>query len=591
MAFQPIDHAPGFSYSLARTQSEEKSNLTIEWHGRQVTVPCFSENSSDIHLHQLISEEAVATDRPIPIILRKNCVAYVNPLDATNELAQQIIGYIRLEQELEMWVNEKDLDWGEHFARPEAKELIHSCIEESSTKLNLLGLDLATLPKNIGQMKHLTELNLSDNQLTVLPESIGKLTNLTHLDLSHNELTNLPVTIENWQSLQVFSIANNPFRSLPNSIVLLPSALTIHIEGHNLSEETLNNLRVYLQARRSSGLPSPNFQFDMPSARNSTNAPSLETSLAVLANFVSPEHRIQFSLEPFKKEASHPARLWLHNLLQTSDFAHGSRMLVVKLAEVVLNAFKYVAEHEDFQEHFKLFLDTANVSCVDRTTLSLIELEILIELKKRSELQDHVDSQQLLKSIWTTHLLHEFADETIKKMPFVDVLDVHLAFLIHCKDKLKKAGIDLPFSSEKMQFFGITGISDSMLNQAAEEVLKQVHSKNAPRQFIEFLLLEHNVIAHFSLLLFEHLSKDKVQEIKAEKEQIMEMIEKIRIEKSNSTFDPKSLDHQKLPPKIRALLLKEELTDSEVRDLYKEVTDWQKEQYVRLAKTYFTSSQ
>src|SRR3989442_543913 len=64
------------------------------------------------------------------------------------------------------------------------------------------GLNLFSLPCEIGQLTKLKVLNLSDNQLSELPPEIGQLTNLYRLILSGNQLSELPPEIGQLTSLQ-----------------------------------------------------------------------------------------------------------------------------------------------------------------------------------------------------------------------------------------------------------------------------------------------------------------------------------------------------------------------------------------------------
>ncbi|EQA64203.1 leucine rich repeat protein [Leptospira alexanderi serovar Manhao 3 str. L 60] len=55
--------------------------------------------------------------------------------------------------------------------------------------MHLLGNKLATLPKEIGQLRNLEELHLHYNLIITLPKEIGKLQNLYELHLVSNPLS------------------------------------------------------------------------------------------------------------------------------------------------------------------------------------------------------------------------------------------------------------------------------------------------------------------------------------------------------------------------------------------------------------------
>src|SRR5581483_2377346 len=67
--------------------------------------------------------------------------------------------------------------------------------ERKANELDLISLDLRTLPPEIGQLANLTTLHLYGNQLSTLPPEIGQLANLTTLHLSDHQLSTLPPEI------------------------------------------------------------------------------------------------------------------------------------------------------------------------------------------------------------------------------------------------------------------------------------------------------------------------------------------------------------------------------------------------------------
>lgn len=86
------------------------------------------------------------------------------------------------------------------------------------TQLNLEGMDLTALPKEIGCLTGLKTLNLRDNQLTSLPTSIGNLTSLEELYLQNNQLTSFPTSIGSLKNLVRVSFEKNPLTHIPHNI-------------------------------------------------------------------------------------------------------------------------------------------------------------------------------------------------------------------------------------------------------------------------------------------------------------------------------------------------------------------------------------
>jgi|GEM_PF-3344003 len=138
---------------------------------------------------------------------------------------------------LNPWLEEEGIDEDQKTARVEAVSRIVQAYQEDSTRLNLSGLSITSLPAEIGNLVKLTELDLSDNRLTTLPERIGDLTALTDLNLSLNQLTTLPESIGGLTALTYLNLYGNQLTTLPERIGDL-TALT----NLNLSHNRLNTL-------------------------------------------------------------------------------------------------------------------------------------------------------------------------------------------------------------------------------------------------------------------------------------------------------------------------------------------------------------
>ncbi len=87
------------------------------------------------------------------------------------------------------------------------------------TKLDLSGLSLRDLPKEIEKLPHLTSLIASYNQFTSLTKNIGLLKKLHSLDLYGNNLVSLPKEIANLRDLQELDISDNCFSTFPIEIL------------------------------------------------------------------------------------------------------------------------------------------------------------------------------------------------------------------------------------------------------------------------------------------------------------------------------------------------------------------------------------
>ena len=124
------------------------------------------------------------------------------------------------------------------------------------TSLDLSDLQLAELPREIGQLTNLQTLSLEDNQLTQLPREIGQLTNLRRLSLGFfqstqntpgrarklrdsevpkNQLTQLPPQISQLINLQELYIAGSKAQ-LPPEIGNLVSLRVLSIHNSRLTQ-------------------------------------------------------------------------------------------------------------------------------------------------------------------------------------------------------------------------------------------------------------------------------------------------------------------------------------------------------------------
>ncbi|MCP4363601.1 MAG: GTPase [Chloroflexi bacterium] len=113
--------------------------------------------------------------------------------------------------------------------------------------LNLAGLNIKSLPSEIGQFFQLQKLVLGEtvleegselqlgNQITYLPPEIGQLTNLRSLDVRHNELTSLPSEIGQLSKLKRLDLWNNKLTTLPPEIGQLANLQSLDLWNNELT--------------------------------------------------------------------------------------------------------------------------------------------------------------------------------------------------------------------------------------------------------------------------------------------------------------------------------------------------------------------
>jgi len=131
----------------------------------------------------------------------------------------------------------------------EVISIIEMLERSRSKKLNLSGLGIDTLPKEIGKLTNLEKLDLSCNNLSELPSSIVNLTNLWELSLNENQFTEFPNEIEKLKRIGNFSISCNKIQNIPKGLWSLTSLLKLDLHNNriiHISEliKNLSNIKV-----------------------------------------------------------------------------------------------------------------------------------------------------------------------------------------------------------------------------------------------------------------------------------------------------------------------------------------------------------
>jgi internalin A len=153
-------------------------------------------------------------------------------------------------------------------AEDAAREWINKVYVNRTEKLDLRGLGLLSLPKEIGNLTHLTWLSISENSLQRLPQEIENLKNLETLYAYNNKLTTfplefcklpnlsqiyinanliqfLPQEIKFLERLRFFDISNNALSTLPTEICELRNLVSL-----NISKNKIASLPVSLKKMR-----------------------------------------------------------------------------------------------------------------------------------------------------------------------------------------------------------------------------------------------------------------------------------------------------------------------------------------------------
>lgn len=112
-----------------------------------------------------------------------------------------------------------------------------STLEERSKlhHLNLSGLSLSSIPKDVFLFPNLKHLDLSNNQITDIPSEIGVLRNLTTLHLGYNKIAMIPLELSSLSNLESLHLNNNEIRSLPTQLRALTKLHCLNV-NHNQIE-------------------------------------------------------------------------------------------------------------------------------------------------------------------------------------------------------------------------------------------------------------------------------------------------------------------------------------------------------------------
>ncbi len=102
------------------------------------------------------------------------------------------------------------------------------------TSLDLSGLKLTKIPREVFTLKQLKQLIIRQNNLSEIPKEIVYLPNLNYLDISHNQLSYLPFQMKDLALLQYFNLSHNHIKELPYEVQEL-----VHLEYLDLSHNQL----------------------------------------------------------------------------------------------------------------------------------------------------------------------------------------------------------------------------------------------------------------------------------------------------------------------------------------------------------------
>ncbi len=327
----------------------------------------------------------------------------------------------------------------------------------SLQKLKASNNQLTSLPKNLpaslktlevdyNQLTHLpeklpaslTRLNVTGNQLTFFPDNLP--TSLTHLDFSHNLVTSLP----------------------ENVTARLSSECKIDLCNNPLTERARSNLRATMNVDNYRGAA---VYFSMPVAARSEVVTPTPLSEAV-ARWYDPADQAaatqkwsDFSNEPYAQDFAAFLDRFKHTLdADSPQFQH-----------TTAEWLSHLADHPSLRSDTFVTSLYATTTCNDRVTLALNGMKaarVTADIERGDYDHRLPELMTLAKGMFRLDQLEGIAREKVKSLPFVDEIEVHLAYQVKLREPLA-----LPVDTAEMQYFAVSGVSPQDLRDAQTRVL------------------------------------------------------------------------------------------------------------------------
>jgi Leucine-rich repeat (LRR) protein len=121
-----------------------------------------------------------------------------------------------------------------------SKEIIRL---EHLKHLNLIGLNIDSLPESIYHLSELQTINLDNNDLKLLNENISSLAKLTIISLKNNPIEAIPYSICNLNQLKSIILENTKISDLPSCLGGLEYLDWINVSGTQLKEFPIEILK------------------------------------------------------------------------------------------------------------------------------------------------------------------------------------------------------------------------------------------------------------------------------------------------------------------------------------------------------------
>jgi len=342
-------------------------------------------------------------------------------------------------------------------------------------RLNVSNNRLTQLPNSIGNLPNLQVIQAANTRLTSLPESIGNLPQLREVYVGNCRLTTLPNNIGNADHLLVFNLDGNPLRELPTSVLDLPPACSISLNGSEFSDQVLHRLQEITSA---AGYNGPQISFSMGNGALDEELPSLDELFTRYFDLAGePPKKFDF-VENLSESQKVQLQTWLSRLSTIGNLRRAGES-EKEFAQKVLSFVNQANQDEKFREVFLGILDGASATCGDRVALSLLHIGVAYQ-QATMDLSDPKKVADFLKrGPGALDILEKIARDKVLMLPMVDEIEVYLAYPVQLRETL-----NLPIDVDKMLYFACSSVTAQDLEGARQEVQNFLDDEEASLKFL-----------------------------------------------------------------------------------------------------------
>jgi hypothetical protein len=324
--------------------------------------------------------------------------------------------------------------------------------------------------------KYLIE-NLDLSGVDVTNFDFSGFTGLKRLDLANAlGLESLPENIGDFSKLTNLNLyCNSRLTSLPTSILNLSKECCIKIESCGLSETVLGNLG---RATAAIGYRGPQFSYSMSNFNPEVD--DTRTTEKLLIDLYASAKKTLPLLENIPAD-NKELKMWLARLSWMADYKAGGERQEV-LAKSIIGYIEKANSDPEFLDVFLAVINGASETCGDRMALSVINLGIAHQIYI-ADLSDAKSLANLFnRGVRAINMLEDIAKEKVKSLPFVDEVEIYLAYPTMLKEKLQ-----LPINIEGMLYFTVcceNHIKQSDLDLAEEIVSNMINDQDSLKEFL-----------------------------------------------------------------------------------------------------------